>query len=299
MKKITSLLLFIIGITIHAQVGIGNTDPKTELDIEGAISLREGTVLNLNNGNNNNVNLGTTPYSFYRITGPTATFNIGSITPEPDADGQIVTFENTTDELMIIRHDAGGTIANRILCPGAQNYTLYGQYATVTFQYNRTQSRWVIINRVDARYGDNVQSVIGTSNISINSTTFTDMTNMSITFTPKHNTVYLNFSAAGHSNIASGVQQYVDFRLVNVTSGNTVLAGTSTLCTDYDFDDILGTIVITSWNAHFTMFPVTVTPGVSTTLKIQWSRNGNYPAHVYNYVTALPNSSHRSLTILD
>ncbi|WP_323789706.1 hypothetical protein [Psychroserpens sp.] len=301
MTKITFLLILCIGISLNAQVGINNADPKTELDVEGAISLREGNVLTLSNGNtNNNINLGATPYSFYRITGPTASFTISSIAPAiATADGQIVTFENTTDQPMVIRHNGGGTTENRILCPGAQNYTLYGQYATITFQYNNTQNRWVIVNRVDARYGDNIRSVIGTSNIGINTNTFTDMTNMSITFTPKHSTVYLNFSAAGHSDIGSGIQQYVDFRLVNVTAGNAVLAGTSSLCTDFDFDDILGSISITSWNAHFTMFPVSVTPGVSTTLKIQWSRDGNFPASVYNWVTALPDSAHRSLTILD
>ena len=300
MKKITLLFLFFVGITLHAQVGINNTNPRTELDVEGALALREGNALPLTNGNTNlNISLGATPYSFYRITGPTANFTIGSIVPTTGADGQIVTLENTTTAPMTIRHNAGGAGINRILCPGAQNYTLYGQYATVTLQYNDTQNRWVIINRVDARYGDNIQSVIGTSDIAINSAAFTDMADMSITFTPQHATVYINFGASGFSDIANGIQQYVELRLVNVTTGDTVLAGTTSVTTDFDFDDILGSISISSWNAHFTMFPVSVTPGVSTTLKIQWMRSGNFPASVFNSVNSSPNDSHRNLTILD
>lgn len=66
------LSLFSTG--LFAQVGIGNTDPKSTLDVSGALSLREGPALTLTSGNNPTVNLGTKQYSQYRILGQTVFF---------------------------------------------------------------------------------------------------------------------------------------------------------------------------------------------------------------------------------
>ena len=54
-----------------------------------------------------------------------------------------------------------------------------------------------------------------------------------------------------------------------------------------------------AWNANIAMFPITVTPGQSTTLKIQWARDGVFPTALLNSVNTMPNSSHRSFTIFD
>lgn len=57
----------------------------------------------------------------------------------------------------------------------------------------------------------------------------------------------------------------------------------------------------TAWNASFIMYPVSVTPGVETTLKIRWSRdNADGRADVLrNNVSSDVGRSHRSLTIFD
>lgn len=296
------LISLLFTFTIDAQVGIGNDDPSTTLDVNGSVSLRSGGNLNLVNGNNN-ITLPLTSgnvYSNYRITGPTSPFNLRTINPIASADGQLVTIINSTSQSMTLAHDTGGGGDNRrIFCPGSRDLTLSGQYATVTLQYSAADTRWIVINHSDNRYGDNIQSVVGTSDTSINTNIFTDMADMSITFTPKHSTIYLSFSAAGFADIASGFQMYADFRLVNVTAGNTVIAGTNTLTTDFDFDDVFGILTLTSWNAQLVMFPVNVTPGVSTTLKIQWRRDGNFPAAVFNNALGSPDDSHRNLTIFD
>lgn len=286
---------------VFSQVGIGTTNPVTTLEVNGGISLRETTALTLVNGVNNNVSLGATPYSFYRIIGPTAAFSLTGIVPVTSADGQIVTLENTTAQNFTITHNATSTAANRIFCSGATNTLISGQYSTVTLSYNRTQSRWIVIGVVDSPYGKNIQSVIGASDITIDTAIFTDMTNMILTFTPKHSTVYLNFGAAGYVNLAGATPngEYLDFRIVNVTSGNTVIAGTSSLATDYDFDDIFGESVGVSWNAHFSMFPITVTAGTSTTIKIQWRRDGNVTAPIINNANSERDYCHRNLTIFD
>ena len=130
------------------EVGVGTTDPKTILEAAGALSLNEGTALSLSNGTNNNIALGTAPFSLYRVTGPTAAFSITGIVPVTGANGQIVTIENTTAYNMTIEHQITSTAANQILCPGAKNLALIGQYATVTLQYNATQSRWIVKSSV-------------------------------------------------------------------------------------------------------------------------------------------------------
>lgn len=104
--------LFLFSFTCFGQVGIGNTDPKSALDVNGALSLREGVALNLINNNNIDINLGTPIYSQYRITGPTANFKILTfLTPNgvSAADGQLLTLINTTNFKMTIVHDQGSS----------------------------------------------------------------------------------------------------------------------------------------------------------------------------------------------
>lgn len=139
------LLFLLINSFAFSQVGINTVDPRTILDINGALSLREGGVLTLSNGNNN-VNLGATPYSYYRISGPTAAFNIRNITPVTTSNGQMVTLVNTTSQNMTIVNNTGGTAANRIYCPNGANIVLTGIYTSVTLQYNSSLSRWTVVS---------------------------------------------------------------------------------------------------------------------------------------------------------
>jgi hypothetical protein len=213
MKKFIYVIALFTSV-MQAQVGIGNTDPKTAIDVTGALSLRQGTAINLANGVNNNISLGTNPSSFYRITGPTAAFSISGIIPVTTADGQVITLENTTAQNFTITHDAVSTAANRIYCPGNTNFNLSGQYSTITLTYNASQTRWIVIGSTDNPYGKNIQSVVGTTNTNINTDIFTNMPQMSITFTPKHDVVFVNFGASGDVNIGTGSPQgYVKFRL--------------------------------------------------------------------------------------
>tara|TARA_R100000306_G_C4370793_1_gene139860 strand:- start:1083 stop:2015 length:933 start_codon:yes stop_codon:yes gene_type:complete len=298
---ITCCFFLLISFKVLAQVGIGTIDPITQLDINGAISLREGPSLTLANGINNINSLGTTAFSQYRLIGPSVAFSIRNIAPLANANGQLITLINTTNAPLTILHEGGGIAVRRIYCPGESNLVLNGRYSTVTLQYNPSLMRWIVVDYTDIRYGDNIISVKGTTNISTNSNTFSDMSNMTLTFTPRHSTVYVNFSASGHMDGSGFLPEasYAQFRLVNVTASNSVQAGVTTLCTDYDYDDMTGEIVALAWNANIAMFPITVTPGQSTTLKIQWARDGVFPTALLNSVNTMPNSSHRSFTIFD
>lgn len=281
------------------------------IGINGSISIGEGNALTFVNGLNSSISLGTYPFSQYRITGPSANFSLGSIIPIASSDGQVITLINTTNFPFTIIHNHTGTTDQslRIYCPKEADFVLNGKYSTVTLQYNKTLLRWVITNAVDgtnAPYGSNIQSVKGITDTSINSVNFADMQGMTLTFTPTHSTVYVSFSASGYMDVSGTIPENAGaaFRLINVTNGNRVEAGISVLATDYDSDtDYYGNFyegVISAWNAGLNMFPVTVTPGVSTTLKVQWSRDAlAYAKTLRCDVVSDPDGAHRSMTIFD
>lgn len=148
------VIVFLVTTTLSAQVGIETNDPKTNLDINGSISFREGSELVLSNGNNNNINLGSEPYSFYRITGPTTPFYITGIVPQTGADGQIVVLQNDTDQggneiMYIVNNSSSSSAANRIFLPGQSEFMVRGRYATITLQYSANQNRWLLLNNMN------------------------------------------------------------------------------------------------------------------------------------------------------
>lgn len=299
------------------------------VNINGALLVREGPRFLLSSGVNtvdilNSPSLPNPaePFSQYRIEGPTAPFSIRGITTLSTVgsgyladrnNGYRITLINTTPHpLTVLHNDPSEQTDQRIYCPGESNLILTGKYATVTLQYNKTLKKWVIVDYAgdtagspggsDIPYGTNIQSVKGTSDILTNSNTFADMQNMSITFVPKHPVVYVSFSASGDMDVFNGMpeQSFANFRLVNVTAGNRVEAGITTLVTDYDSDNYLTwEAAATSWNASLNMLAVQVTPGISNTLKVQWLRDGNFPSTLFCNVLSDPNQSHRTMTIFD
>lgn len=278
-----------------AQVGINTVNPETMLDINGNLSLN-ATSLSLNSGSNN---LAGGDHSLFNITGPSNSFEINTIEPLTDVDGQLITLVNTTTFNMTLVHN-DGTGSNSIFCPNENNLVLSGQYTTVTFQYNKTLQRWVVIKYADNdRYQSTIYSKTGSSDIETNSVSFSDMgADMRILFTPKNPLVYVNVSLSGHmftGDPNADAHGYADFRLVKtVGSTSTVIAGFTNIASDVDY-----LVVATPWNSRMVMYPVSVTPGVSTTLKIQWRRDGQHPYTLYCAPTSLPDNSHRSITVLD
>src|SRR5690606_15392460 len=169
--------------------------------VSGALSLREGPALSIGNGIN--INLGATIYSQYRITDPMVDFNILTFLTANGvsaADGQLLTLINTTPYKMTLVHNQGSNSnpQRRIYCPNGFDLVLEGQNSSVSLQYNTNLQRWIVVGYSDmGGYGRNVYSSIGTTDINTNSPAFSNMADMSITFTPKHSTVYVNFSASG------------------------------------------------------------------------------------------------------
>lgn len=160
-------ILLIFPACAFAQVGINTTSPTTSLDVDGALSLRESPdPLVLVNGPNARIELGTVPYSQYRITGPSAPFSIRSIVPVgPQADGQIVRLINTTSHNMTLLN--GGSIgisSLEIFCPGAANLLLSGINSSVTLQYSKGLSRWTVVGNTTGQSITRI-TAIGTTDI--------------------------------------------------------------------------------------------------------------------------------------
>ena len=163
MKKLfllASVCVICSGSIAQQNVGVGTASPVSKLDINGALSLREGTALSLSNGGasggtNDNISLpvisGTSDIaSFYRITGPTLAFSIYGIIPATGADGQVVTLVNTTGKVMtIINSSSSPTVARGILTQSGGNLVDNASStanSSITLQYNKTAARWYVIS---------------------------------------------------------------------------------------------------------------------------------------------------------
>lgn len=296
LKHTVCLLIILSGYSLWSQVGINTEDPQTMLDVNGDMALRAG-VLSLNNGNNNLVS---DEHSLFNITGPTDDFNINTIQPLADVDGQIITLVNTTPHTMTLVHnDGAGT--NSIICTSNSDWAVKGIFTTVTLQYLKSLERWFVINYEDGQgYQRRIYSSVGTIDIATDSSDFSPMADLNINFTPKSTTVLVNISLAGEMDTIGSndlpSQGYVDFRLVQtVGATSTVVAGFTTLATDVDFKST----TVTAWNSRMAMYPVAVTPGVATSFHVEWRRAGENAGILHCNPISSPTRCHSSITILD
>jgi hypothetical protein len=276
---------------------VGTTNPAT-------LSMRQANSLSTNGSILSNINFGDN-----RQTGPQAQIQAfrdatsSNVTDLPTALSFSTTQDATTILTERVRISNNGNIGIGTPTPSQKldvsgnvqfSGALMPNSLAGTVGQFLTSSGTGVAPTWTTPYGTNMQTVKGTTDITINTSTFTDIADMTLTFTPKHNIVFVNFSAAGDMDPTGAMLAYVEFKLFKdgVAIPN---AGTVSLCTDYD--DAIG--VATAWNAHFTMLPVSVTTGTSTTIKVQWMRAGIAPTSVRNRVVTDANYSHRSLTIFD
>lgn len=123
------------------KVGVATSTANTVLDVNGSFAYREGTAISLANGANNNVAIGS--YSYFRITGPTATYTISGLTG--GVDGRIVTLFNTTSQPMTILNNATSTAGNQITTMLGANITTPAGPNIIQLQYNANLSKWLVI----------------------------------------------------------------------------------------------------------------------------------------------------------
>jgi len=285
-------LIFLLSFNGFAQVGIGTTDPKTALDVSGALSLREGSVLSLGN-TNNNISLGASLFSFYRITGPTAAFTISGLIPANGVDGQLLTLENTTSQAMTIVHNATSTAANRIYCPNSQDLILEGQYATLSLQYNVSQSRWTIVSYSSSR--PSIDSVTLAANQTVSASSYTNIPGMVLSFKAHKSEVLVMLSASGHGYTNS--MSFIDLRVRNQTLGTTVGGTRNKIQSIYN--DGFSIYSITVWSCSFSKLVTGLTVGTTYTLRVQGRVQGilgTYDGVIYPATE--PDGEHLTLSVM-
>lgn len=141
MKALVQFMLLLFCGFGYAQVGVNTTSPFSSLDINGDLALREGPTLVLPNSATPAATLTAgSEYSHYRVTGPTVSFTLQTISG--GNDGQVLTLINNTGQTMSI---ANNNVANGILTgTGANLAGFTSANSSVTLVYNSTIARWIV-----------------------------------------------------------------------------------------------------------------------------------------------------------
>jgi len=160
---------------------------------------------------------------------------------------------------------------------------------------------WVRIQNSNPNqpYGYNTQYVVGTTDQTTTSTSFTPLSQMTITFTPVHSTVYLTFSASGFTNLTQASIAFVAFEVLkNGAAAATDGYGSISLCQVYN----AAAIYASGWSCDINL-PISVTAGTSVTISIDWeaiTENLFFtPCTVENYVSTNASFCHRTMFIND
>jgi len=262
---IVFILLFFMGYTkpLYAQnVGI---NPNGSLP-------KSSTILDLSTGNNGT--LGFLPPKV-KLTS-TATGAVGPIT-------------NPSNGLIVYDSITVGAVTQGFY---------YWSGSVATGKWVRLQDK----NSSTQPYGYNTQYVAGTKDTAVATTTIAKMPEMSITFTPVHSVVFLNFSASGITNLSTTSQGGVFFATyVNgaLAASPYIPAGTgygSSSLTQAFQTAITANDQIAAWNVSIYL-PIHVTAGTSVTIAMYWEYQTGSP--VENYVSSLPAQCHRTMVITD
>ncbi|MDB5281204.1 MAG: hypothetical protein JWO06_279 [Bacteroidota bacterium] len=145
---------------------------------------------------------------------------------------------------------------------------------------------------------DNIQSVAGTTDATYSvQNVWANVPQLSITFTPKHSTVFISYSISGYLDVSTFSMNGIYSRLM---VAGVVKGGSMSATEDYDMDDFGNQTLSSGWNVQMVFFPVAVTAGTSTTVTIQWSIGSILGAGtLFNLCATQKNYCHRSLTIWD
>ena len=135
----TLLISLFLHIGLMAQsIGVNTSSPNTMLDVNGAVSFREGTALTCANGVNSDVALAN--YSFYRITGPTTAFSITGFAN--GTDGRTLTIINASGQSLTLSHLTTSLAANQINTGGSA--VVLPANGVATLMYNANLTKWIV-----------------------------------------------------------------------------------------------------------------------------------------------------------
>jgi hypothetical protein len=143
-KNIVCIIICVCMQHIHAQnVGVGTNTPAAKFTINGDFALISAP-LTVADGVNYAIDVNTTKFSNYKLTGATGNFVIAGISA--GSDGRTITLYNRTGSSMeIYDEDPSAVAANRIKTSTNATLAIYTN-GNVTLQYDISINRWQVQN---------------------------------------------------------------------------------------------------------------------------------------------------------
>ena len=296
-----------------SSVGIGTTSPGATLHVNGSAIVGAGNfthyVVHGNNARqtllagNNGASTGEANLVWW-ISEPGATWtgagiarnmsNANNSFPRINTglSGQMIRFDEGTGIIFTTESSAGAR--NNPLVLGGNSVTansLSGSGNVPVYADNNG----TLYKGTPSTGGTTIRSVKQTANISTASATFSDMGALTLTFTPTKSTVYVFFSAGVEiSAFGMGIGTF------RILKDGVSVGATKCLLQDYDEDYYGNVYQVVGGNAAINGLAVAVTPGVSTTIKMQWKHSGFVSGtSLWCYPTTYPDAHHGVLTIME
>jgi hypothetical protein len=144
MKRIYPLLgiVILLSFRLTAQnVGVGTNTPEAVLDVNGDIIFRTGDIA-AGDGITLALDVSSTRFSYYRITGPTADFTIAGITA--GIDGRLLTLFNRSGFSMQLNNEDGtAALADQVMT-GTNADVIVPHKGIINLQYDATEQKWIV-----------------------------------------------------------------------------------------------------------------------------------------------------------
>ncbi|MBP9198339.1 MAG: hypothetical protein KBF35_11780, partial [Saprospiraceae bacterium] len=138
------IIIVLVGIleTVAQNVGVGNIDPKSTLDIEGDLALRSVTDTILV-GVDYAFDVNSIKSSNYKLVGFNANFALGGITA--GVEGRQITLRNSTSFSMEIYNEHLPADDEKRISTGINNTLAIYPGGSVNLVYDSTVQRWVVM----------------------------------------------------------------------------------------------------------------------------------------------------------
>lgn len=130
-----AILFLNVGLVNAQNVGVGTSSPSSKLDVNGDLSLREGTPLTVSAGSNS-ITLPSAKNSVYRLTGASGAFTIAGLSS--GNDGSVLTLINTTGQIMTVANSSSVQTNTGVDIVAA------GTTSAITLIYNTSLAKWLV-----------------------------------------------------------------------------------------------------------------------------------------------------------
>ncbi len=160
-QLIPFFLLLMLSTNIFAQnVGVNNNNPQSALDVNGDVAFR-GADLTVTDGTTLALDVSTSKYSYYRISGPTAAFAVSGITQ--GIPGRLLTLFNRSGFAMQLINLDGAATSNDRIITGTNAALNIDDKNMVTLQYDAVEMKWIVVSNSRGSVAGDGWSLTGNS----------------------------------------------------------------------------------------------------------------------------------------